>query len=168
MDVLVIYETMFGNTGKIARAIAEGLSGGAQVTVTDVLDAPAEVPPQVDVVVVGGPTHAFSMSRASTRRDAVQRGAAGTDLGGGIRDWLEGLAQGGHPQSLAAFDTRVDFPLLPGAASRAASRLARRIGFTVTEPESFLVEGYEGPLVVGELERARAWGERLAVELTDR
>lgn len=83
MEVLVIFETMFGNTARVARAIADGFAAGAHVTVTDVVDAPAEVPPQVDVVVVGGPTHVFSMSRASTRRDAVQRGAAGTDLGGG-------------------------------------------------------------------------------------
>lgn len=168
MDVLVVYETMFGNTAKIARAIADGFTGQAEMTVTDVADAPVEVPPQVDVVLVGGPTHVFSMSRVSTRQGAVQRGAAGTDLGGGIREWLEGLPQGGHPQSFAAFDTRVDFPLLPGAASRAATRVARRLGFTVTKPESFLVEGYEGPIVAGEVERARAWGQRLAVELADR
>jgi len=97
----------------------------------------------------------------------VQRGAAGTDLGGGIREWLEGLAPGGHPQAFAGFDTRVDVPLLPGAASRSATRVARGLGFTVTEPESFLVEGYEGPLVPGELERAQAWGRRLALELAD-
>lgn len=167
MEVLVIFETMFGNTARVARAIADGFAAGAHVTVTDVVDAPAEVPPQVDVVVVGGPTHVFSMSRASTRRDAVQRGAAGTDLGGGIRDWLEGLPQGGHPQAFVGFDTRVDLPLLPGAASRSATRIARRLGFTVTDPESFLVEGYEGPLVEGELDRARAWGEKLAIQLAE-
>jgi hypothetical protein len=167
MEVLVVYETMFGNTGQIARAIAAGFSDHAHVTVTDVVDAPDEVPPQTDVLVVGGPTHAFSMSRASTRKDAVERGAADSDLGRGIRDWLEALPQGGHPQSFVGFDTRVDIPFLPGAASRSATRLARRLGFTVTEPESFLVEGYEGPIVAGEVERARAWGERLALELAD-
>lgn len=167
MEVLVIYETMFGNTAAIARAIGDGLSSHARVTVTDVADAPVEVPPQVDVVVVGGPTHAFSMSRVSTRQGAVQRGAAGTDLGGGIREWLEGLPKGGHPQTFAGFDTRVDVPLIPGAASRSATRAARKLGFTVTEPESFLVEGYEGPIVSGELERAHAWGEQLARDLAD-
>jgi hypothetical protein len=56
-------------------------------------------------------------------------------------------------------DTR---PLMPGAASHSASRLARKRGFRVLEPQSFLVHGYEGPLVEGELDRARSWGEGLA------
>ncbi|KAA9108096.1 flavodoxin family protein [Microbacterium rhizomatis] len=165
MEVLVIYETMFGNTAQVARAIADGLSEHAHVIVTDVADAPADIPPQVDAVVVGGPTHAFSMSRASSRESAVQRGAVTADLRRGIRDWLDALPRGEHPQAFVAFDTRVDVPLLPGAASRSATRVARRLGFTASKPESFLVEGYEGPVVSGELDRARLWGERLADEL---
>lgn len=167
MRVLLIYETMFGNTRKIAHAIADGLRTGAEVAVTDVVDAPADVPPETDVLVVGGPTHAFSMSRDSTRQDAARRGGAYTDVPVGIREWLHALPQGGHPQSFAAFDTRVDMPLLPGAASHSATRVAGRLGFTVTRPESFLVEGYEGPLAHGEIERARAWGRSLSEQLAE-
>jgi hypothetical protein len=67
--------------------------------------------------------------------------------------------------SFAGFDTRVDMPLLPGAASRAATKLARKHGFDVLDPASFLVEGYEGPLVEGQLELARDWGHGLTEQL---
>jgi flavodoxin len=164
MDVLVVFETMFGNTERIARAIADGLGERAHVTVVNVADAPPEVPATVDLLVVGGPTHAFSMSRESTRRGAVQRGASAGAADPGIREWLEALPSDIHPQTFAGFDTRVHVPLLPGAASHSATRLARRRGFGVTKPQSFLVEGYEGPVSPGELERARAWGEQLVTE----
>lgn len=162
MRALVVYETMFGNTGKIARAVADGLSVNREVTLTDVADAPTEVPSDVDLVVVGGPTHAFSMSRYSTRHDAERRGGARNDVDKGIREWLKELPASSPKTAFAAFDTRVDMPLLPGAASRSATRLARRRGFTVRDPESFFVRGYQGPLVDGELDRAREWGQLLS------
>jgi hypothetical protein len=167
MRVLVIYESMFGNTKRIAQAIGDGLSGWADATVVDVADAPTEIPADVDIAIVGGPTHAFSMSRAGTRRDAAHRGGAHTDVPFGIREWLEAQPKGRHEQMFAAFDTRVHVPLLPGAASRSATRLAERRGFSTMEPESFLVEGYEGPLVPGEVERAAQWGTRLAQVLAE-
>lgn len=166
MRALVVYESLFGNTRLIAQAVADGLSTGAQVTVTDVAQAPADVPPEVDVLVLGGPTHTFSMSRDATREDAVRRGAR-PEPTGGIREWLQALPRGGHPQDFVAFDTRVNMPLLPGAASRSASRLARKRGFTVRAPESFLVQGYQGPLVEGEVDRAREWGRQLGQLLAD-
>ncbi len=165
MRALVVYESMFGNTAKIAKAIADGLSTGAEVTLTDVTGAPADVPPDVDVVVVGGPTHTFTMSRDSTREEAARRG--GSRTAGGIREWLQGLPIGGHPQDFVAFDTRVNMPLLPGAASHSATRLARKRGFSVTAPECFLVYGYHGPLIAGEVERAREWGRLLSQRLAD-
>jgi hypothetical protein len=166
MEAMVVYETMFGNTGRIARAIADGLAmrPGVQVTLTDVVDAPVDVPAHVDLIVAGGPTHAFSMSRESTRRSAVQQGAVDGHVERGIREWLQSLPSGTQAQTFAAFDTRVDVPLLPGAASRRATRAARRLGFAAVPPESFLVRGYEGPIVAGEEERARDWGEHLAAE----
>ncbi|MFH8250213.1 flavodoxin family protein [Microbacterium sp. B2969] len=165
MRALVVYETMFGNTGRVAAAVADGMSDGADVTLMDVVDAPTEIPAGIDMVVVGGPTHVFSMSRVSTRRNAARRGAAFTDVPGGIREWLEALPAATTHVSFAAFDTRVDFPLLPGAASRAASKRAESLGFDVSEPASFLVEGYEGPLVEGQLELARQWGHGLTEHL---
>jgi hypothetical protein len=165
MRALVVFETMFGNTGKIAAAIADGMADGADVTLTNVVDAPAELPATIDLLVVGGPTHAFSMSRVGTRRTAAERGGAFTDVPGGIREWLEALPPPKSRVTFAGFDTRVDMPLLPGAASRAATKLARKHGFDVLDPASFLVEGYEGPLVEGQLELARDWGHGLTEQL---
>ncbi len=149
MRALVIYESMFGNTGKLASAVADGVADGADVTLLNVVDAPVQIPGDVGLLVVGGPTHAFSMSRISTRRSAARRGGAYTDLPEGIREWLDGVKSAPSDCAFAAFDTRVDMPLLPGAASHAASRRARKLGFTVLEPASFLVKGYEGPLCPG-------------------
>lgn len=165
MRALVVYESMFGNTGKVASAIADGMADGADVTLLNVVDAPVELPADIDLVVVGGPTHAFSMSRTSTRRAAAQRGGAYTDLPEGIREWLDNLTRAPSACAFAAFDTRVDMPLLPGAASHAATRRARKLGFSVVDPASFLVEGYEGPLVPGQLQRAREWGHSLTEQL---
>jgi hypothetical protein len=165
MRALVVYESMFGNTRRIADAIADGMADGSDVSVFDVADAPQRVPDDVDLLVVGGPTHAFSMSRLATRRDAARRGGAYTDVPEGLREWLHALPAPTSACAFAAFDTRVDMPLLPGAASHSASRVARKLGFQVVDVTSFLVEGYEGPLVDGQLQRAREWGHGLTEQL---
>ena len=64
---------MFGNTRDIARATAEGLAEWSDVSITDVDSALLTVPADATLVVAGGPTHAFSMSRETTRHDAVAR-----------------------------------------------------------------------------------------------
>jgi hypothetical protein len=165
MQALVVYESMFGNTRQLAAAVADGMADGADVIIWDVADAPAEIPDGVEMVVVGGPTHAFSMSRHSTRVTAAQRGGADQDVPRGVREWLEGLPAPKPGCTFAAFDTRVEMPLLPGAASHSATRIAKKAGFTVLEPMSFLVQGYKGPLVKGQLEHARDWGHGLTEQL---
>ena len=85
----VVVESMWGNTRAVGDAIARGLGGGT--TVVDVADARVGLPAGVSLLVVGGPTHAFSMSRTATRRDAVQHGAAPGHERRGIREWLDHL-----------------------------------------------------------------------------
>ena len=75
MKAVVVYESMFGNTRQIAEAIAAGLAESADVAAVEVSEATAEAAEAADLLVAGGPTHAFSMSRPSTRSDAVNRGA---------------------------------------------------------------------------------------------
>jgi hypothetical protein len=160
---LVVYESMYGNTEKVARAVAEGLRDHVDVMVCEVGAAPDTLP-DVELLVVGGPTHAFSMSRASTREDAA-RSAARPVISGrrGLREWIEGLAAPGTAVALAAFDTKVARPRLPGSAARAAARRLRQLGFRPVCPaETFHVQDREGPLAPGELERARAWGQSVA------
>lgn len=162
MHALVIYESMFGNTAEVARAITEGMSASATVTSYEVGQAPAKVPLDVDLLVVGGPTHAFSMSREATRKDATTKTEEPlVSQGAGIREWIDGLAS--DPGLLAAtFDTKVSKPNLPGsAAAKAAKRLARTSQASMLDHKTFWVGGMTGPLAEGELDRARAWGEDL-------
>lgn len=162
MRALVVVESMFGNTRHVASAIAEGLSSAFTVDVLDVGMAPTTVESDVDLLVVGGPTHAFSMSRESTRTSAVQQGAHDVSSRG-IREWLELLERDARHTPAAAFDTRIKKPLVPGSAARAAQRRLRRLGFRLVVPaESFGVMGTSGPLGPGELDRAREWGRTLA------
>ena len=165
MQALVIYESMFGNTAAVAGAIADELGTRMPVTVVEVARAPRELPDDVTLLVVGGPTHAFGMSRPSTRRDAVARGAWKHAAATGIREWLAGLsARPGIPA--ACFDTRVNKRWTPGSAARGARQQLARRGFdTRAGRRSFFVRSITGPLVDGELERARRWARELSAEL---
>jgi len=165
---LVVYESMFGNTRAVAEAVAEGLRvEGLDVTLAHVHDAPAGQC-DCDLLVVGAPTHAFSLSRPSTREDAVRQGAPATAAAGtGLREWISALKQsaGDDTRTAATFDTRVTkVRRIPKAASTRAARLLSRVGFRlVSRPTGFLVSDTAGPLEAGELERATAWGRSVAL-----
>jgi hypothetical protein len=169
MRTVIVYESMFGNTRLIAQAIAKGLDA-QDVRVLGVTEADETALHDVDLVVVGGPTQAWSMSRPSTRRGAplyVRKPDSGlvlepnADTGPGVREWLGTV--GRINAQAAAFDTRIASPVLfTGRASKAVARHLRRHGFTVIlPPESFLVDK-KSHLLSGELERACAWGKRIA------
>ncbi|MEV3983941.1 flavodoxin domain-containing protein [Nonomuraea sp. NPDC049758] len=164
MKALVVYESMYGNTERIAQAVAEGLATRMRAEVAEVGSAPAHVGDEVTLLVVGGPTHAFSMSRASTRESAAQQAAGPlVSRDRGVREWLATLSTSSAGLCSAAFDTRVAKPRLPGSAGRAVAKRLRRLGVRLAVPPcSFYVTGTQGPLVPGELERARQWGESLA------
>ena len=167
---LVVVESMFGNTEQVGRAVASGLAdGGVDVVVVDVAAAPADLPAHLDLVVLGAPTHAFSLSRPSTRADAVRQGASPERAASGLREWLGAWPplDPQHCPVAAVFDTRVSkVRRLPAAAGPRAARLVRRRGLTVLgHPQAFLVSDVRGPLLDGELERAVAWGLVLAADL---
>ncbi len=161
MSTLVVYESMWGNTRTVAEAVADGL--GDAVRAVPVADAPVPVPGDVDLLVVGGPTHAFSLTRPSTRRDAVAKGAPDGPTERGVREWLAQLNPSEH-REVATFDTRVgSVRHLPGSAAKAAGKEVRRrhLGRLIAT-RSFYVDDMAGPLLPGEVERARQWGEELA------
>src|SRR4051812_30612602 len=172
MRALVVFESMFGNTEKVAGAVAHGLQlEGIDTGLVEVGSAPRRLTADVDLLVVGGPTHAFSMSRASTRADAVAKGAAQERASVGLREWLDSVVlDTTHVPELAAFDTRVTkVRWLPKAAGPSASRAGRRRGLPpVTKPIGFLVDDIRGPLLEHELERAVDWGRTLGVALLER
>jgi hypothetical protein len=164
MDALVVYESMYGNTHKIAEAVADGLALTMRVEVVEVGSAPATIGEGTDLLVVGGPTHAFGMSRPSTRQSAAEQASGAlVSQGEGLREWLAELRTRSAKVATAAFDTRISKPRLPGSAAKGISRRLRRLGVGSAAPAmSFYVASGQGPLVEGEVERARRWGERLA------
>jgi len=164
MRALVVFESMFGNTEKIAAAIADGLSATMDVETVEVGSAGESVA-GVDLLVVGGPTHAFAMTRESTRKSAAEQAPEGiVSKGPGLREWLSALNSA--DAAIATFDTKVAKPRLPGSAARGARRRLRRLGYRpVTAATTFYVTGTTGPLIAGEEERARRWGDQLSQTL---
>lgn len=170
MKALVVYESMFGNTEQVARAVTSGLSEHLEVELAEVTNAPAEITESFELIVVGGPTHAFSMTRPSTREDAFKQGAAQGSTALGLREWLEHLRKGPHSELVATFDTRVaKVRHLPGSAAKGAAKVAHKLGYAAAaQAESFYVEDVSGPLLAGELDRARAWGKGLGAQTVAR
>ena len=145
MSALVIYESMYGNTARIAAAIGKGLGEQFEVE-RKPLPEVDHIPEGVDVLVVGGSTYGHTVEAA-------------------MKTFLDGLPSGRlDGVEAAAFDTRINWPkLLSGAASKGiADRLARKGAHIAIDPESFRVEDKDGPLVAGEEERATMWGRQVA------
>lgn len=90
LNVLIVVETAFGNTRTVAERITERLNGaGAQVRVelVTVADTPERIPEDTDLLLVGAPTHDFTMSEPGTRAQATDKGA--TEVGAeGVREWI--------------------------------------------------------------------------------
>ena len=163
MRALVVFESMFGDTQRVAEAVAAGLASTMDVEMVEVGVAPPVVPGGLTLLVVGGPTHAFGMSRAGTRQTAATKAEHGLVSGGiGLREWLPALRGAGAAVAAAAFDTKIRKPWVPGSAASAVHKRLRRLGFRMAAPaQSFYVKDMAGPLLPGELDRARQWGERL-------
>jgi flavodoxin I len=146
MKTLVIYDSLYGNTEKIAQAIAQAIPGEVQVRrVGQVAAGDWET---VDLLIVGSPTH----------------GALPTEAVRGLMDRIGPPAQAGA--QAATFDTRLTWWFLERwggfAAPKMADALAEK-GWTLTgAPGGFFVRGLKkGPLKRGEVERAVAWAEGL-------
>jgi hypothetical protein len=164
MTTLIVYESMFGNTRSIAEAIADGLAPHQRVELHEVGEAPTALPVGLDLLIVGAPTHAFSMSRPNTRQSAAGQAPGGlVSAGIGVREWLDRLSSGTHLVTAAAFDTKIGkTSWLPGSPARANAKRLKRLGhISAAMPKSFYVIGTAGPLAEGELIRAREWGQLL-------
>lgn len=166
--IAIVYETLFGNTRIIAEAIADGIRE-QHMPVTVVPVARASALPECDVLVVGAPTHAHSLSTPASRaeaerwaRDPLKHLALeGASLNTGVREWLE-LPPAAR-QGYVAFDTRVDMPrIFTGAASSAIGRRVKKHGLReVLPPESFVVDK-DSRLLPVERDRALRWGREIA------
>lgn len=165
MRSLVVYESWFGNTRRLAEEIAAELRREGEV---DVVSVDETLPPleDVDLLVVGAPTHVHGLSSRRSRQGALDQGADGA-VGIGVRGWIDALPNGVRGPRVAVFDTRANKPvLLVGSAARGIARRMREHGYRlVVGPESFFVDGTPGPLEDGELDRAAEWGKTLASEV---
>lgn len=168
MQVMIVFESMYGNTHTIADRIAEGFGGGVDVIVTPV-DRVDPTTVGVGLLIVGGPTHVHGLTSSRTRAAAVAAAEEdeglhldGASIEPGLRDWIETIPHGEHRLAVA-FDTRADASaLVTGRASKGIARRLRHHGYELlAEPESFLVDR-QNHLLPGEEERATAWGTQLA------
>lgn len=162
MKAIVVYESYWGNTAAVARAIAEGL--GPQARAMSTAEARGEALADVGLIVAGSPIIAFTLPSEKTRSDMAARpGKAPSppDLSHpSMRSWIEALPEGrtGHA---AAFET--GFKLSPGGSATKILKLLEKRGCrSVAKKQRFLVKGSYGPMREGELDRAKAWGSELA------
>lgn len=152
MKALVIYDSVFGNTEKIALAVGE--AAGAQVVKVGALQAGALA--GVELLLVGSPTRGFRPTE-------------------GIQKFLKGLPKGSLAGvAVGGFDTRMDVKEVKNrvltfmesifgyAAEPIDKALVKCGGRQIIKPAGFFVHGSEGPLWDGELERAKEWGKQAA------
>jgi hypothetical protein len=163
MKALVVYESVWGNTAAVARAVAEGIGPGAQALST--AQATDELVREADLIVAGSPVFGFSLP-TEKMRDGIRanpQGGPPPDLSHpSLRSWLDALL-GGHGRA-AAFETRIWWS--PRGATGTILRKLKAAGYhPLGEPHRFIVTDKFGPLREGELERARAWGAELALAM---
>jgi len=150
MAILVVYDSLYGNTEKIAKAIGDGISGEVKVLPASKVNL-SELK-GLGLLIAGSPTHGGRPSPA-------------------MQEFLNKIpANGLEGIKVVAFDTRFAYKdhgfglkilmtVLNFAAGKIADALKKKGGSLVAEPEGFFVEGKEGPLKEGELSRATTWAK---------
>ncbi len=159
MKALIVYDSFFGNTEQIAQAMGHALGSPEDVEVLRVSDVKPEQLTGAALLVVGSPTRGFRPTPA-------------------ISNLLKSIPKNGlKGVKVAAFDTRFTMDEIESsvfilrilvkrfgyAAKPIADRLKKKGGELIMPPEGFFVEGTEGPLKEGELERAADWAQRLII-----
>jgi hypothetical protein len=166
MKAIVVYESHWGNTARVAQAIAAGIGPDARALHTDEARGPAVA--GADLIVAGAPVIAFSLPRDGTLKQIAGDVKAPTppDVSHRLlRAWLDELPAG-HGWG-AAFETRIWWS--PRGATGTIEAKLKRAGYErLAKAERFIVAGGYGPLRDGELERARAWGAELELAFAAR
>ena len=155
MKAVVVYDSVWGNTEKIAQAIGNALGAAGDVEMVRAGDATQGQLTGAELLVVGSPTQKFTML-------------------GSLSKLLKRIPDGGLTGvKVTGFDTRFSpsdtnsriLKFLAGlfgyAAEPIADRLVKKGGQLVVPPEGFMVKGTEGPLKDGELERAADWAKEI-------
>jgi len=160
MKAMVVYDSVFGNTGKIAQAIGDALGSAEDVEIVQVSDVRPGQLAGLTLLIVGSPTRQFSPTGATTRF-----------LKSIPKNGLQGI-------KVTAFDTRFTvsdiekvrvlafFVKIFGyAAKPIAGRLEKKGGELAVPPQGFYVGDTQGPLLEGELERAADWAKQIVATL---
>jgi len=144
VKALIVYDSTYGNTEKIAKAIGAALTGDVKVLRAGEVN-PAELN-AFDLLVIGSPTYGGRpMPSVAELLNKIPESA------------IKG-------KNVAAFDTRIPTKLAKifgYAADRIAKNLKEKGGNPVVPGEGFFVSGKGGPLKEGELERAASWAKGL-------
>ena len=164
MHAIVVYESLWGNTAAVARAIAEGLGSSTRAFATD--EVPTDQVASADLIVAGSPVFGFNLPT-----EAVRAGIARSETDGptppdlshpSLRSWLDALPEGNGRSE--AFETRIWWS--PRGATGAIEKRLSRAGYQpMAKAQKFVVRDKAGPLRDGELDRARQWGRDLAAQL---
>jgi flavodoxin I len=162
MKCLIIYDSYFGNTEKVAQAIGSALAATMNVEVVRINDLKPEQLSGAEILIAGTPTRGF---RASDAFKGYIKAMPATQL---------------KNVKVAAFDTRIaleDMDNKAGhffmkifgyAAGPLTEQLKSKGGQVIVPGEGFYVNGTEGPLKDGELERAVAWAQKILKALSDK
>lgn len=160
MNVLIVAESFFGNTRTLAVALKESFEQmGHSANVVEVNEAPTTIDEDVDVLVVGGPTHNRGMSTPRTRALASDGKQSPNAIG--VREWLDALQVPGHP-IIAAYDTVTSTSWINGSAAKQMARqLASHAKGRTMPVKSFVVRSKEGPLDQAQIIEAQSWAASL-------
>lgn len=150
MRALVLYDSAYGNTRKVAEAMGLALD----CKVVRVTDADIEGLGKYDLLIVGSPVHG---GRATFSTEQLLKKIPAGSL---------------KSVKVAAFDTRfasteqalgirILMSIIRYAAERIAKDLKKKGGMLIVKPEGFIVEDKEGPLKKGELKRAAEWASKI-------
>lgn len=146
MNTLVVYDSQYGNTERIAQAIAGTLRSFGQARAVRVDPAYPIGFQGVDLLILASPTQGFRPTPA-------------------IQSFLDNVSyQSLSGLAVACFDTRFRGRLWKSAAASRMARQLRSMGIEpIAPPESFYVKSMkkEGPLLTGEIERAATWARML-------
>lgn len=138
MSILVVYDSGFGNTKKVAEAVAEKIKGKAK-QVDDVVESDLS---DIDVLIVGSPINAWRPTKKVSSFLSDLKKMSLKDVKG------------------AAFDTRIKTRFSGDAATRIARKMTEAGINIIGQPAGFYVKNNEGPLVEGEIDRAIDWAKK--------
>lgn len=155
MKALIVYESYFGNTEKVAKEIYNKISEKIEVKIVNADEVNTENIENADLLIIGSPTRAFHQTQKITKFLKILN-----------KENLKG-------KRIAVFDTRADMEKVDSkflkfmvkhfgyAVDSIVKKVKGKSGNTVIMEEWFYVKESEGPLFEGEIEKAQKWAEKI-------